>query len=242
MRRTVTVFGVLGALLIAASAIMTTIILRSYDVSRPDIGSGTLDVQADTYPVVVLGDSLAAGVGASSPEAGFAFRVFSSIATNHPEALLHNFGQSGATTADVLSDQLARFDLVRDPQVVIVMVGTNDIIQQVPDGEFRNNWQEIINRIAAPGRTVIILNIPKFATTPVVPENLKGVADTETVARNTFIAQTVSEKENIKLLDFYELSARELQPGSNLLSEDQFHPNDSGYSRLSEAVTKKVEE
>ena len=236
MKRSLTLFSILLTILIGASAILTTIILRGYDVTRADLGSAVLPTQTNDYPVVILGDSLAAGVGASTPETGFGPLLFSEVVKKHPNASLHNFSQSGATTADVVNDQLPRLGLVSNPKLVVLIVGTNDIVQQLKPTEFEGNWQLLLHAVVMSPQQTLIFTIPKFAATPAVPDSLKKQADAQTVSYNSYITKSLAPFPSVQVLDFYTLSFNNLQPGSHLLSNDQFHPNDEGYARIRDAA------
>jgi len=73
---------------------------------------------------VALGDSTGSGVGAT--EGGYVVRLFKRIATHRPDSKLINLCVSGATTSEVLHDQLD--SAVRaDPQLVTLGIGINDI-------------------------------------------------------------------------------------------------------------------
>ncbi|MEY3783950.1 MAG: hypothetical protein RLZZ230_272 [Candidatus Parcubacteria bacterium] len=102
--------------------------------------------------VVLFGDSLAAGVGSTAGN---------SIAQRLEKDLgqpVINLGVSGDTT----SDGLARIDLIlkADPKVVIILLGGNDAIQQVPVTETFINLSEIIQQIMKSGAAVVLVAEP----------------------------------------------------------------------------------
>jgi lysophospholipase L1-like esterase len=98
--------------------------------------------------IVCLGDSITAGVGAGPGEA-------------YPELLaarlgteVINEGESGDTAAQ----GLARLDrvLADDPWLVIVELGGNDILRQVPPGQTERSLRGILDRLLA-ARVVPVL-------------------------------------------------------------------------------------
>lgn len=110
-------------------------------------------VAADDRVIVVLGDSLTAGLGVAPEEAypallegrlrraGFAYRVV-------------NAGVSGDTSAG----GLRRLDWVlrTRPEIVIVALGANDGLRGVPVDALRDNLTAIVTRLQASGARVLL--------------------------------------------------------------------------------------
>src|SRR5438105_14110362 len=90
---------------------------------------------------LALGDSTAAGVGARSG-GGYPERLWSSLRADFPALRLINLARSGATTADLLEDQLPRARRVR-PRLITLGIGINDVGLQLPDDSFALNLEEI---------------------------------------------------------------------------------------------------
>ncbi|HEY0937815.1 MAG TPA: SGNH/GDSL hydrolase family protein [Trebonia sp.] len=92
-----------------------------------------LDALAATDPLwVVLGDSLSQGVGASSVEHGWVPQTARALAGRGVRYRILNLSFSGARVSDVLDRQLpALAGLSAVPELVTVLIGSNDIISQV---------------------------------------------------------------------------------------------------------------
>lgn len=151
--------------------------------------------------IVVFGDSLAAGVGAS---AGGDIASLLSSALTQP---VLNLGVSGNTTADALTriDKL----LATDPRVVIVLLGGNDAIRKVPIENTFENLAQIIEHLQEAGAAVILVG---------EPGGLYGTAYEKEYERlaskyRTFYVSNI-------------LSGLILQPE---YMSDTIHPNDEGY-------------
>lgn len=98
------------------------------------VPAGTAPVVGTTGPgdrYVALGDSYAAGVGAGEylPDSGVCLRSTrgypQALADVRPDLLLDNRACGGATTVDVLADQVTALDT--DTRLVTLTVGGNDI-------------------------------------------------------------------------------------------------------------------
>ena len=101
--------------------------------------------------IIAFGDSLTAGFGASSPENGYI-----PVLERHFNITIINEAVSGNTTADAL----VRLDsdvLSQHPDIVLVLLGSNDYLRQEPREDTFKNLRTIITRIQKDGAVVILL-------------------------------------------------------------------------------------
>lgn len=106
--------------------------------------------------VVVLGDSLAAGLHLPAEEA-FPARLEEALAAAGTPVRVVNAGISGDTTAG----GLRRLDWIlrQDPDVLVVELGANDGLRGVPLAEVESNLRAILERARAAGAQVLLLGI-----------------------------------------------------------------------------------
>ncbi len=107
---------------------------------------------ASTYEAIVcFGDSLTEGVGANGGE------DYPSVLARELAYPIVNAGRRGDTTGDAL----ARIsDVVgHNPRLVIVLLGGNDFLRQVPRGETKKNLAEVVRRFQAHGAMVALAGI-----------------------------------------------------------------------------------
>src|ERR1041385_4602062 len=104
------------------------------------------DKPMTTGPIVyvALGDSTGSGVGAR--EGGYVARIFKRLVARRPGSRLTNLCVSGATTADLLRDQLKR-GVAMNPDLVTVGIGINDIGHGLTLEEFSKNYEQILNTL-----------------------------------------------------------------------------------------------
>jgi len=102
--------------------------------------------------VVVFGDSLAEGYGAGNGN-----DIASRLSVSLGQKVI-NLGVAGDQTADAL----ARIDtlLQSDPRVVIILLGGNDAIHQVPATETFANLEQIVSKITTSGAGVVLVGEP----------------------------------------------------------------------------------
>jgi acyl-CoA thioesterase I len=185
---------------------------------------------------VALGDSTVEGVGATTPSATYVARVHARLRTVYPQAGLVNLGVGGATSADVVADQLERAVLLR-PRLVTVSIGPNDITGHVPLGEYERNVETIFRRLTRETRAVVVTNLlPDLAVTP----RFRGrptTADIDalTVRFNEALLRR-ARSSGVEVVDLYRPSRAEIPQRPELLSGDGYHPSDLGYERWADLV------
>ena len=105
--------------------------------------------------VVVFGDSLTAGVGASSASDSYGAYLAQSLGVT-----VINKGVGGDTTITAL-DRLQSdvLDLSPKPEIAIVLLGGNDLFDGIPQTDTEKNLNTIINKIQAKGIKVILLGL-----------------------------------------------------------------------------------
>jgi acyl-CoA thioesterase I len=135
--------------LIVAIVLLTILSLWFYKTKNK------MDVR--NYPssgtqIIVVGDSLVYGVGASSRDKNFV-----SILSREIGKPIVNLGISGDTTADGLKriDELDKYN----PKAVILLLGGNDYLRKVPQNETFTNLEKIIENIQRRGAIVVLLGI-----------------------------------------------------------------------------------
>jgi lysophospholipase L1-like esterase len=151
-------------------------------------------------PIVAFGDSLVYGTGSSG--GGFVKLLEQDI--GRP---IENLGVPGDTTADGLE----RIDEVLElnPGVVILLLGGNDFLRQVPQDTTFANLSTIIERLQANGATVLLAGVrgglvrDSFAAQFEQLADRHGTAYVHDVLDDTF--------------------------GVEGYMADQVHPNDAGY-------------
>jgi acyl-CoA thioesterase I len=190
---------------------------------------------------VALGDSTVEGVGASSPESTYVARLHARLRGVYPRAAVINLGLGGATSRDVVGDQLERA-IVLKPQLVTLSVGPNDITEQVPVGEYEANVETILRRLTAETRAVVVANLlPDLAVTP----RFRGRESTPAIAKLTVqfnqALRRQAGRHGVELVDLYTASQAEVPRRPDLIGRDGYHPSDLGYARWAELLWTGVE-
>src|SRR5262245_45245239 len=93
---------------------------------------------------VALGDSTGYGVGAR--EGGYVKRLFDRIDARRPGSTLQNLCVSGATTEDLIRDQLDHA-VELNPDLVTIGIGINDVGHGLTLEQFSKNFEQILSTL-----------------------------------------------------------------------------------------------
>ncbi|MBD1917600.1 MULTISPECIES: GDSL-type esterase/lipase family protein [Cyanophyceae] len=116
----------------------------SEDVNNLNRGSGA--------QIIALGDSITAGFGIG-PEA-----AYPNLLSQTLDLPIVNQGRSGDTTEAALN-RLQQDVIAADPWLVIVGLGGNDYLRQVPPSQTEANLRQIVTRLQQVGAIVVILGM-----------------------------------------------------------------------------------
>jgi lysophospholipase L1-like esterase len=162
--------------------------------------------------IVCLGDSITAGVGAGADEA-YPARLAARLATE-----VINAGVPGDTS----EAGLARLDgvLARQPWLVIVELGGNDLLRQVPIERTERAMRTLLDRLIAARVVPLLVEIhgPFGGRYQNLFERLADDYDVPVV--EDVLADVLADP---------------------ALKSDQIHPNARGYEKLAAAVSEEVE-
>lgn len=162
-----------------------------------------------TGPVVILGDSLAAGVGSAS-KAGFVGLLSERLGLE-----IVNRGVPGNTTAQGLA-RLDKDVLELDPALAIVELGGNDALQKVELDTTFSNLGTIIDRLHAREIPVLLLGVRGGVFSDKFAARFEDLASEKKVAFVPNILEGILT--------------------SPALKDDSIHPNDAGYAVVADRV------
>ena len=160
--------------------------------------------------IIAFGDSLVSGVGATSGN------NFVSLLAQRLSISIRNAGFPGDTTASALS-RLPNSVLSRKPSLVIVLLGANDLFQNVPVAQRVNNIRSILQQIRTNGAKVVLVGLTADTTLDPFEGALPDVAN-----------QTSSSFVPGVLDGWYGDPA--------FMSLDDTHPNNAGYKIMADRI------
>ena len=182
---------------------------------------------------VALGDSTGSGIGAS--EGGYVARIFKRIVTHRVGSKLVNLCFSGATTADVLREQLDS-GVRSGPHLVTLGIGINDIGHGLSLEQFSQNYNEILARLQNDtSATIVVTNIPDISSAPRIPGPLRSEYHQRIVEFNGALTK-IAAAHGVIVFDIYNITHEQLPLHPEYFSEDGFHPSDKGYELWAEQM------
>lgn len=125
--------------------------------------------------VVVLGDSVAAGVREPTPgyfDLSMADRLEAALSAGRPDLSFANLGVSGLTTAEVIDSQLD-VALERGPDLAVVSAGGNDAFASGFDvARTAEQLAQLTGRLADAGATVVLIGLFDLGGSGLVPPDI----------------------------------------------------------------------
>lgn len=214
----------------------------SPDGYRAHVVDGHVGVSDDDAQlrVVWLGDSLAAGLGAISPEVSLPRLV---AIGRDGRTRLHVFATPGATSHDVVANQLPALELLRRGlaelgqrvDAIGVTVGGNDIAALTSRHRFRRNVREILQ--AAGDAPVVLVSIPQLGDALRLPRPLRTFASWRAGWLDVVLRQAAASDPEVHYASVRRrpdwISHRDLH---NFLAADRFHPSGAGYAIWADRV------
>lgn len=180
-----------------------------------------------------LGDSLTAGVGVSKYEESYPYQLAQKM-SNSKNIDLHVQAYPGARTSDLVKDLLAPA-INNQPDVVIVLIGVNDIHGFVSKNQFAKNYQEILIRLKTETKAKIYaVSIPYIGTDSLLlpPFNLYFKHETEEYNK---IIKKLAQANGVEYVDLY-TSTEDMFKNPSLYSADWFHPSAQGYGLWAQMI------
>jgi lysophospholipase L1-like esterase len=193
-----------------------------------NVSQGTIGRPMTTGPIiyVALGDSTGAGVGAR--DGGYVARLFKRIEERRPGSKLSNICVSGATTADLVRDQLHR-GVALKPDLVTVGIGINDIGHGLTLDEFSKNYEEILSTLKEKTTaTIVVTNIPDISSAPRIPSVMRSEYQ-RLITQFCKRLEEIANRHGVTVFDIHSITKDELPSHPEYFSADGFHPSDQGY-------------
>ncbi|MBS2939429.1 SGNH/GDSL hydrolase family protein [Nocardioides sp. J2M5] len=251
--------GALGAAVAAAS--VGTVVTTAYAVrrllhhqaarARREIGK-PLGEQAppgdrhwrrsygDPVDLVVLGDSIAAGLGAEKSKQTLGGRLARSVAKRLGRSVrLRTVAVVGSESSD-LAAQVAALPATYRPHVAVVVVGGNDVTHRVPVVDSARHLGDTVDALRARGAEVVVGTCPDLGALRPVPQPLRALGSR--ASRQLAEAQrAVALAHGARVVSLaHVVGPFFITNPDEMFSLDRFHPSAQGYKRTAKAMLPSV--
>lgn len=224
----------LGPLLLAQGLYTRWATPRLPEAEGPCQGENTgPDAGAPRLRLLILGDSVAAGVGAVTQDEAIAGRLTAELASDF-QLSWQLRAQSGLDSQQLFrlleSSPATAFD------VALVSIGVNDVTSSVAAAQ----WQARISRLIEllhrrfEVRQIVFLPVPPMHLFPALPQPLRGYLGLRARRFNSLLVELLADQEHCALL------AAHFQPTAGLMAGDGFHPSPALYRVLAAEAARLI--
>lgn len=194
----------------------------------------------DPVDLLLLGDSIAAGLGAATPKETLGAQLARRLAKRlHRAVRLHTAAQVGAESS-MLRAQLAALPAGYRPDVAVVVVGGNDVTHRVRVAESVRHLEEAVQALLDLGCPVVVGTCPDLGALTAVPHPLRalgGLASRQLAA---------AQRDKVTALGAHAVALADVvgpffvaRP-DEMFAVDRFHPSGAGYRRTAKALLPSV--
>jgi lysophospholipase L1-like esterase len=185
--------------------------------------------------LLMLGDSSAAGVGVEHQNKALAGHLPALLARQaRVRVRWQLLAQSGLSSAQCLAVLEAAGPI--DADVAVVVLGVNDVVEQVPSGRAVAAREAIVNRLrnAHGVAHVVFAPLPPVHRFPGLPQPLRWIAGSDARRHDGAVAAWAATRSDVSHVPI------ELPLDSTLMAVDGFHPGPEVYRLCGAALATHV--
>lgn len=190
--------------------------------------------------LLVLGDSIAAGLGAERPRHTLGGRLARGIARKTRRSVRLRTAAVVGSESSMLAAQLATLPASYRPHVVVIVVGGNDVTHRVPVADSVRHLAEAIDDLRVRGAEVVVGTCPDLGALRPVPQPLRALGSR--ASRRLAEAQrAVALERGARVVSLaHVVGPFFITNPEEMFSLDRFHPSAHGYKRTAKAMLPSV--
>ena len=194
----------------------------------------------DPIDLLILGDSIAAGLGADFPRETLGARLSRKLAKElHRSVRLRTAAIVGAES-NRLPDELASLPKHYRADVAVIVIGGNDVTHRIPVATSAVQLEEAVARLRAVGTEVVVGTCPDLGALRPVPQPLRSLGSR--MSRQLAAAQAeVAVRNGAHAVSLaHVVGPFFITNPDEMFSLDRFHPSALGYKRTAKALLPSV--
>ena len=194
----------------------------------------------DPVELVVLGDSIAAGLGAERRKDTLGGRLARGVARQTLRPVRLRTAAVVGSETSALAEQIEALPPDYRPDVAVVVVGGNDVTHRVPVAESVRHLGDAVEALRARGAEVVVGTCPDLGTLQQVPQPLRALGSraSRQLAEAQRAAATVAGARAVSLR--HVVGPFFITNPDEMFSLDRFHPSGMGYKRTARAMLPSV--
>lgn len=190
--------------------------------------------------LLLLGDSIAAGLGAEKPKHTLGAQLAKRLAKRTRRAVhLHTAARVGAETS-MLRAQLAGLPPGYAADVAVIVVGGNDVTHRVRTGTSARHLAEAVDSLQQGGTAVVVGTCPDLGALGAVPQPLRTLARMASRQLASAQQEVTTELGGRAVSLAHVVGPFFVTQPDEMFAIDRFHPSSAGYRRTAEAILPSV--
>ncbi len=186
------------------------------------------DSSTGSAKYAVLGASLSAGVGSADYHTTYPYFLAEKLAKNYHQLNLVILAVPGATTADVINNQLPRA-ITENPDYITLLTGINDLRKHGTLDDFTTKYYQLVRSLKAHTHAkILLLNLPYLGSSAITYPPYNWIIDWRMHEYNDIIKATAQAMQ-LPMADIYSGTRTAAGSDTSYYSVDQFHPSAKGY-------------
>lgn len=215
-------------------------------IGKP-LGEETIDADrvwkksyGDPLDLLVLGDSIAAGLGAERRKDTLGARIARGLAKSLDRSVRLRTAAVVGAESSALADQLDALPADYRPDVAVIVVGGNDVTHRVPVVDSVKHLAEAIAWLRERGARVVVGTCPDLGALRPVPQPLRSLGSrmSRQLAAAQAEAATAAGAHAVSLAEV--VGPFFITNPDEMFSLDRFHPSALGYKRTAKALVPSV--
>lgn len=244
----ITIFAAMTGTVLA----LRTLFAAQARIARRRIGKplGEISLDADRVwrkshggsPVrlLMLGDSLAAGLGAEHRKQTLGGRIAKGLARKLGRPVKLRTAAVVGSESHALGGQLAALPREYRADVAVIVVGGNDVTHLISPESATRHLERAIRHLQEQGTRVVVGTCPDLGTLRPVPQPLRSVLSVMS-GRMARMQTRVAERAGATPVSLrHTVGPMFREAPGEMFSIDQFHPSAAGYRRTAEALLPAV--